>query len=174
MDIQKRSQDLSERLRQLYKDLALEITITTQRPEGWLPRTVFVESDQYEDGFMQCKVTEIHPDGTFTAENLSTGETETHDLTEINIDWLALMLDLYASDCHEQGLKETQEVRRCDSCGRPMKEGYYLAGEYACSDECALNLYHGDKATMEEDLSHADEDDGECYYTEWDSYYFEV
>ena len=55
-----------------------------------------------------------------------------------------------------------------------MKEGYYLAGEYACSDECALNLYHGDKATMEEDLSHADEDDGECYHTEWDSYYFEV
>ena len=61
-----------------------------------------------------------------------------------------------------------------DSCGCPMKEGYYLAGEYACSDECALNLYHGDKATMEEDLSHADEDDGECYHTEWDSYYFEV
>ena len=34
--------------------------------------------------------------------------------------------------------------------GNPMKEGYYLGGEFACSDECALALYHGDKAQMDE------------------------
>lgn len=64
-------------------------------------------------------------------------------------------------------------IRRCNHCGKPMKEGYYLGGEYACSEECALALYHGDKKQMEEDLSHADEDDGECYWTEWESIYFD-
>ena len=67
---------------------------------------------------------------------------------------------------------EDENIRRCNHCGKPMKEGYYLGGEYACSDECALALYHGDKAQMDEDLSHADEDDGECYWTEWESVYF--
>lgn len=68
---------------------------------------------------------------------------------------------------------DDENVRRCDHCGKPMKEGYYLGGEFACSDECALALYHGDKAQMDEDLSHADEADGECYWTEWDSVYFD-
>lgn len=68
---------------------------------------------------------------------------------------------------------DDENVRRCDHCGKPMKEGYYLGGEFACSDECALALYHGDKAQMDEDLSHADEVDGECYWTEWDSVYFD-
>ena len=68
---------------------------------------------------------------------------------------------------------EDENIRRCDHCGKPMKEGYYLGGEYACSDECALALYHGDKAQMDEDLSHADEDDGECYWTEWESFFFD-
>ena len=54
-----------------------------------------------------------------------------------------------------------------------MKEGYYLGGEYACCDECALALYNGDKEQMEEDLSHAQEEDGECYWTEWESFYFD-
>nr|DAE30235.1 MAG TPA: protein of unknown function (DUF3330) [virus sp. ct5rm7] len=67
---------------------------------------------------------------------------------------------------------DDENVRRCDHCGKPMKEGYYLGGEYACSDECALALYHGDQAQMEEDLSHAEEEDSECYWTEWESFYF--
>lgn len=66
-----------------------------------------------------------------------------------------------------------REIRRCDNCGKPMKEGYYLGGEFACSDECCLALYNGDKAQMEEDLSHADEDWCETYWTEWESIYFD-
>ena len=57
-----------------------------------------------------------------------------------------------------------REIRRCDNCGKPMKEGYYLAGEFACSDECCLALYNGDKAQMEEDLSHAEEISSDIYY----------
>lgn len=65
------------------------------------------------------------------------------------------------------------ELRCCSNCGLPMKKGYYLGGEYACCDECALDLYNGDKKQMEEDLSHAFDNDAECYYTEWESFYFD-
>lgn len=65
------------------------------------------------------------------------------------------------------------EIRRCDNCGKPMSAGYYLAGEFACSDKCCLALYNGDKAQMEEDLSHAHEIWSDIYYTEWDSIYFD-
>ncbi len=64
------------------------------------------------------------------------------------------------------------DIRVCDACGLPMSEGYYLGGEFACCDRCCLDLYKGDKAQMEEDLSHACESDGDCYYTEWDSIFF--
>ncbi len=66
---------------------------------------------------------------------------------------------------------DDENVRRCDHCGKPMREGYYLDGEYACSDEYALALCHGDKAQMEEALSQAEEENGECYWTEWESFY---
>lgn len=66
---------------------------------------------------------------------------------------------------------EHDEIRRCDHCGKPMDKGYYLGGEFACSDECALALYNGDREQMEEDLSHAFENDAECYYTEWEDIY---
>lgn len=65
------------------------------------------------------------------------------------------------------------ELRCCSNCGLPMKKGYYLGGEFACCDECALDLYNGDKKQMEEDLSHAFDNDAECYYTEWESFYFD-
>jgi hypothetical protein len=50
-----------------------------------------------------------------------------------------------------------------------MSKGYILGEQYACSDECALKLYDGDKAQMDEDLSHAEENDADFYYTEWPS-----
>lgn len=65
------------------------------------------------------------------------------------------------------------DIRVCDNCGLPMSEGYYLGGEYACDDECCLALYNGDKAQMEEDLSHVNEDYSDCYYTEWESIFFD-
>lgn len=65
------------------------------------------------------------------------------------------------------------EIRRCDNCGKPISSGYYLAGEFACSGECCLALYNGDREQMEEDLSHAHEILSDIYYTEWDSIYFD-
>lgn len=172
MNIVERSMNLMSALRKLRNDIALELTLTTNRPKNWLPRTVFVEEDEYEAGFVQYTVNEIHQDGNFTGVNKETGETVTMPLTEINIDWLMLLLDIYENECREQDM-ENKEIRRCDHCGKPMKKGYYLSGEYACSDECCLNLYHGNSKAMHDDLSKADTDDGECYHTEWESYYAE-
>ena len=57
------------------------------------------------------------------------------------------------------------EKRVCTKCGNVMREGYYLGGEYACSYECAVALYGGDIAQMEEDLNDGSD---ECYYTVWE------
>lgn len=61
------------------------------------------------------------------------------------------------------------EIRRCSHCGSPMSEGYYLAGEYACSFDCAVSLYDNDKAQLLADLRYDEENCiGEIYYTEWE------
>ena len=66
-----------------------------------------------------------------------------------------------------------EELRYCDNCGKLMKKGYYLDGYYACSDECCLALYDGDKQLMQEDLSYAGESNSEYYYTEWETFSYE-
>lgn len=63
--------------------------------------------------------------------------------------------------------------RICDVCGKWHTEGYHI-GEcnYACSEECALTYYGGDKAEFEKDLALLDNpetaDDADTYWTEWD------
>lgn len=60
------------------------------------------------------------------------------------------------------------EIRKCSTCGKPMKEGYYIDGEYACCEECAIALYDGDKAQFEDDLEQDEiHNYGVVYYTEW-------
>lgn len=58
-------------------------------------------------------------------------------------------------------------MRRCDKCGKPMKEGYVIAGglEYYCSDKCLHEFY-----TEEEFLNMYDNGNGESYWTEWEDY----
>ena len=66
-------------------------------------------------------------------------------------------------------------IRVCDTCGKFMTEGYYLAGEYACSEECAVKNYMEDgldESTAKDMFQHdLDEDEetcaGEVYWTEW-------
>lgn len=52
---------------------------------------------------------------------------------------------------------DNDHIRRCVVCGKPIKEGYYLGGKYACSDDCALALYNGDEKQMYIDLHYPDE-----------------
>jgi hypothetical protein len=64
-------------------------------------------------------------------------------------------------------------VRVCDNCGKFIHEGYYLGGEYACDENCAIPLYKGmtpkaAKRQFERDLKEDEKNDaGECYWTEW-------
>ena len=67
---------------------------------------------------------------------------------------------------------ETDEeigYRICSHCGKKMEEGYYLNGDYACSDECAIALYDGDEEELRRDLEEEDLECGstDCYWTEW-------
>lgn len=64
-------------------------------------------------------------------------------------------------------------IRTCQVCGLPMIEGYQLDEWYACDDECCLDVYDGNKAKMDEELSHAEENDSKNYYTKWDSIFFD-
>lgn len=71
-------------------------------------------------------------------------------------------------------------LRVCSTCGQWMTEGYYLAGDYACSDECAIrnyietSTYHTieteeeAREVFERDLR-IDEEAclGEVYWTQW-------
>lgn len=59
--------------------------------------------------------------------------------------------------------------RICSHCGKRIKEGYYLSGEYACSDECAITLYYGDESQLRADLDDEDKCSGSthCFWTTW-------
>ena len=91
-------------------------------------------------------------------------------LKEFCDDWQLIINDII-NEVNEGA--SLDDIRVCDNCGLPMSEGYYLGGGFACDDRCCLDLYKGDKAQMEEDLSHACEDNSDCYYTEWDSIFFD-
>lgn len=63
--------------------------------------------------------------------------------------------------------------RVCDVCGQWHTEGYYVGEEdYACSEECAIELYGGDEESFKADLALLDDPDtadSACtYWTEWD------
>jgi hypothetical protein len=63
--------------------------------------------------------------------------------------------------------------RVCDVCGKWHTEGYWI-GEvnYACSEDCALHYYGGDKEAFEADLALLNDpesaDSADTYWTSWD------
>lgn len=63
--------------------------------------------------------------------------------------------------------------RVCDVCGQWHTEGYWI-GEvnYACSEDCALRYYGGDKEAFEADLALLNDpesaDSADTYWTSWD------
>ena len=63
--------------------------------------------------------------------------------------------------------------RVCDVCGKWHTEGYWVGEEdYACSEECAIELYGGNEEEFRADLAMLDDPemrDMACtYWTEWD------
>ena len=71
-----------------------------------------------------------------------------------------------ATSCHQWG-------RICDVCGKWHSEGYWVSEcHYACSEECALTFYGGNKEEFEADLALLDNpetaDYADTYWTEWE------
>jgi hypothetical protein len=71
------------------------------------------------------------------------------------------------ADCFEEW------GRVCAVCGKWHTEGYYvLENDYACSEECAVYLYHGDWNAFKADLALLDfpdtADNAPTYWTEWE------
>lgn len=68
---------------------------------------------------------------------------------------------------------DTDNVRRCSVCGKPMFEGYLIDdAEYACSNDCLLDFFKADKEFTEisQDTDTLDEDlwNDRAYWTEWE------
>lgn len=96
---------------------------------------------------------------------------------EVKEEFLELVEELNPDVYDDLGL------RICSECGKFMCEGYYLAGEYACSEECAVKNYmhtsysHSEDGIVDEETAKKlfqndldiDEEQclGEVYYTEW-------
>ena len=61
-----------------------------------------------------------------------------------------------------------KNARTCDTCGRAMQKGYVIENglAYHCSDECLH------KCMSEEDYEELYED-GDSYWTEWESVFYE-
>lgn len=61
------------------------------------------------------------------------------------------------------------DCRVCSHCGKHFHEGYFLGDEYACSEECAVALYGGDRELFEADLEMEETEPGttECYWSVW-------
>lgn len=66
---------------------------------------------------------------------------------------------------------ELEDLRICNHCGFPIFEGYYLGGEYACCEQCAVELYQGDKEQFQQDLRDGDDPNNpmwdEVYWSQW-------
>lgn len=82
-----------------------------------------------------------------------------------------------------------KEIRRCDNCGQPMKEGYVWGDEWYCGQECLDACYSkyeqehlfypemGEEESAEDyteaELEEMFDEQDEYYWTEWDSIYLD-
>lgn len=63
--------------------------------------------------------------------------------------------------------------RVCDVCGKWHTEGYWVCEEdYACSEECAIQLFGGNEDAFRAELALLDDpetaDEAHTFWTEWD------
>lgn len=82
----------------------------------------------------------------------------------------------YMEELEKIGKLDVENLRTCDCCGTPMIGGYYLGGElaFACSERCAIDMYEGGEKKFREDLSHAEEEGCETYWTQWDEVFLDI
>ena len=87
-----------------------------------------------------------------------------------------LMIEYILSECQNSPLLaidlqkhfgQFDGAQICENCGEIMWSGYSVQGSTYCSLDCALNGTNWELKQLAEELEHANEIDGDCYYTEF-------
>ncbi len=90
-----------QKLENLRKEIIAKLTSITDRPEGWLPHTVYVEQEGVDNQgrgipvYTEYKLLNFFPDGECEFLNVALNEVEQGNLYEIEIEWLITVLIYY-------------------------------------------------------------------------------
>lgn len=121
------------RFNQLQTDIIANLAVITDRPDGWLPHTVFVEEEgENRNGagtpiYKEYQLVDFKLDGSCTLRDTTTGESETNrHLSEINIDWLMTAYGYY------QDLSEECEALKTNLYNNPLERSLRLLLDVAC------------------------------------------
>lgn len=121
--------NFTTRFNQLQNDIIANLTVITDRPDGWLPHKVFVE-EEGDDGapaYKEYQLVDFKPDGSCTLRDTSTNEDdEERQLSEINIDWLMTVYGYYCD------LSEEQEALNSEPYSNPLEHSLRLLLDVAC------------------------------------------
>ena len=105
-----------EQVKSITDKLIVDLCRITERPDDWLPHTVYVE-EEAEDAscfgmpvYTMYKLEDYKADGSCTLYNPQTDERRGGHLYEINIDWLITVWHRYRELCVEQGLWREQAI----------------------------------------------------------------
>lgn len=105
-----------EQVKSITDKLIADLCRITERPDDWLPHTVYVE-EEAEDAscfgmpvYTMYKLEDYKADGSCTLYNPQTDERRGGHLYEINIDWLITVWHRYRELCVEQGLWREQAI----------------------------------------------------------------
>ncbi|MFI3294084.1 MAG: hypothetical protein SNI70_11290 [Rikenellaceae bacterium] len=91
-----------QKVHELHNEIIAEFHKITDRPEGWLPHTVYIE-EEGEDSqgrgvpvYTAYKLLDYLPSGECQLLNVATNKEEVGALCEIEIDWLVTVLNWYS------------------------------------------------------------------------------
>lgn len=153
------------RLNQLQIDIIANLTVITDRPDGWLPHTVFVEEEGEDRNgagtpvYKEYQLVDFNPDGSCTLRDNSTNEDDSErHLSEINIDWLMTVYGYYCD------LSEEQEALSSEPYANPLEHSLRLLLDVACLEiacfeesdtysQCIKALASSEEKPMSKELS---------------------
>lgn len=114
--VERKTLSPQEQIKSITDKLIANLCHITERPDDWLPHTVYVE-EEGEDAnsfgmpvYTMYKLEDYKADGSCTLYNPQTGERRSGHLYEISIDWLVTVWNRYLELCAEQELWREQAI----------------------------------------------------------------
>ena len=105
-----------EQVKSIADKLISDLCRITERPDDWLPHTVYVEEIGEDEKcgeipiYTRYTLEDYTADGNSTLYNPRTDEHRSGHLDEINIDWLVTVWNRYRELCVEQGFWREQAI----------------------------------------------------------------